>query len=768
MEGEHGGGEDPESEEDDPLADLLAASDAGAGAEARAAASTELRALLDLGGELKDLGRLIAWREDPAPPTRLGRYENLRLLGQGGISTVYLAYDPRLRRDVALKILSEQALSFGSDHAWLQAEGRGLARVRHASVVQVFEVDEADGRAYVAMERVDGPTLAVVLDAVAAAAQGRSIEDRPPPVVAAARRLKGVPARLELVLALARALDACHREGIVHRDVKPANVLIDPDGTPKLIDFGLAHLADGVSLGHTEVLVGTASYLAPEQVDRGRSGADARSDVFALGIVLYELLTLQSAFLRPTREQTLAAVSAARCTLPSRLNRAVSRDAEQVCLHCLERDPAHRYPTMAALTGDLEALLELRAISIGSGRLRQTSLWLARHRRGLLQTSVAGLGTFAVLAALWASGARAQRLELRADLDAVASRIGGSNGVQPQAEIAEALVALQTEARTLDEASLAAWCFGTLGDDVRAAALPWATTSTRLFDEDVERARNFKWIEERQGYLLSRIGPWFLVFSSERVLLGPDSPNQGLFRFGTATVEPGCVVYEVDGLGTGHPQPIRLDPAPDPLPPGEYRIVRLVDGTLQETEFEVTALGTHRHLAPEPFRYSGAMLRIDDPPSLPLLGSAPFSAQLWPLSITEHDVTWAEAAEVIDVPKSCLADDKRLQPADLTWEKASECARRFGCRLPSPHELLTLQRQELIELEGSMYWTTERKESEGSVERFLYQPERAEKLTLDRRYASEDYLAPRLPDSRIQGGTRLRLVHSLECVDPQR
>jgi len=757
--------EDPAAEDDDPLAELLAEGDEGAGADVRSSAPSELRALIALGDELLDLGRLISWREDAVLPSALGRYENLRFLGQGGLSTVFLAYDPRLRRDVALKILADLALPPGSEQAWVQAEGRGLARVRHPSVVQVFEVEEADGRAYVAMEYVDGPTLQVVLEAVGAAARGQSIADRPPEVVAAARRLEGVPARLALVLALARALEACHREGIVHRDVKPANVLIAGDGTPKLIDFGLAHLGDGVSLGHTEMLVGTASYLAPEQVDRGRSGADAHSDVFSLGIVLYELLTLQSAFLRPTREQTLAAVSAARFPLPSRLNRAVSRDAEQVCLHCLEREPARRYPTMTALAGDLEALLELRAISIGSGRLRQTSLWLARHRRGLVHAGVAVLSTAAVLAGLWGRGARAERAELRRELRQVAARIDASEGANPQASIAEDLVALQTHARTLDEASVASWCFGRLGEEVRKAALPWAAASTRLFDLDVEQAQEQRRLEERQGYLLSRIGPWSQVFSAERILLGPDSPNQEFFRFGTATVEAGCVVYAVESLGNGYPQPIPLDPWQDLLPAGEYRIVRGEGDDFQETEYEVTPLGRHQHLTPVPFRYAGGVVRVVDPLTLPLNGDPRFVAQLWPLAIADHDLTWAEVAEVIDVPPSRLAGGGG-EPADLTWEQASECARRLGCRLPAPHELLVLEREGTVTLEGPGYWTTDHETESCETLRWLYRPTQARELGAE--YKPVNYLTELKQDSRIDGGAHLRVVHSLKSVGPER
>ena len=187
-----------------------------------------------------------------------------------------------------------------------------------------------------------GPSLYETLEAMRALAEGDEVADER--AVAAARALETVPARCRFVATLARALQYCHEKGVIHRDVKPGNVLIE-GATPKIIDFGLAHSeTQEDSFGViTQRLIATAPYAAPEQVEQDRTGASAASDQFSLGIVLYELLTLVNPFQKETQSATLNAVARAEPPAPRKLNQAIPFDVELICRHALERLPADRY-----------------------------------------------------------------------------------------------------------------------------------------------------------------------------------------------------------------------------------------------------------------------------------------------------------------------------------------------------------------------------------------------------------------------------------------
>lgn len=395
--------------------------DAHALAERLAGGDGRLAQIAAMIDDLEGAFDLLNEPADDPLPERIGRFRPLRLLGVGGFSRVYLAHDKRLRRLIALKVLSPDRVAAGGT-AWIDAEGRSLAQLRHPHVVQVFDLDEEDGQPFVAMEYVPGTDLRSVIEALRSEREQPDAEPNPE-VRPALRALATISARVRLAAQLARALAYCHGEGVIHRDVTPANVRLSPPAEPKWIDFGLAHVVDDArDSDRTRGFVGTPAYLAPEQVDRERTGADERSDVFSLGLVLYELLTLEHPFKRDSYSGTLAAISRGRARLLRHSCPDVPSDVERICMHALERRPEDRYPSAAALADDLEAFLEHRAISLRPPLVTYSlHLWLRRNRRRLALAAGVLAAALFVAAAAWLWRAGAERAELDASIAASAA-----------------------------------------------------------------------------------------------------------------------------------------------------------------------------------------------------------------------------------------------------------------------------------------------------------------------------------------------------------
>jgi tetratricopeptide (TPR) repeat protein len=263
---------------------------------------------------------------------RSAGYEVLGELGRGGMSVVYLARNVALNRLCALKMIQAGAHAGASALARFQAEAEAIARLRHPNIVQINHVGEADGLPFLELEYLPGGSL------------DTRLEGTPRPAVAAMR----------LVEVLAGALAEAHRRGIVHRDLKPANILLDADGQPKVADFGLAKILDAdAALTKTQAVLGSPSYMAPEQAEGHSRRVAATTDVYALGAILYELLTGRPPFRAATMLETLAQVQGVDPVAPSHLQPGVPRDLETVCLKCLEKAPARRYATAEALAEDL-------------------------------------------------------------------------------------------------------------------------------------------------------------------------------------------------------------------------------------------------------------------------------------------------------------------------------------------------------------------------------------------------------------------------------
>jgi WD40 repeat protein len=343
-----------------------------------------------------------------APLPAVPGYELLGELGRGGMGVVYRARQVRLNRPCALKMILAGDLAGPMAHARFLAEAEAAARLRHPNIVQVYHFGELAGRPFLEMEYLEGGSLADRLDGT----------PRPPREAA------------RMIEALARAVDAAHRQQVVHRDLKPANVLLTADGIPKITDFGLAKAAGGDSgLTGTGEVLGTPSYMAPEQAGGRAREAGPAADVYALGAVLYELLTGRPPFKAATVLETLEQVRGAEPVPPSRLQPKLPRDLETICLKCLQKEPSGRYDSAAALADDLGRFLEDRPIEARPvGAPQRLWRWCRRNPALALTTGLAsaGLVATAVIATAFAvqqSGTAKMERTLRQEVTNAYTRI---------------------------------------------------------------------------------------------------------------------------------------------------------------------------------------------------------------------------------------------------------------------------------------------------------------------------------------------------------
>jgi serine/threonine-protein kinase len=306
---------------------------------------------------------------------QLPGYEILSVLGHGGMGVVYQARQIALKRLVALKMILTGGHAGPDERDRFRAEAEAVARLQHPNIVQVYETGEHKGRPFFSLEYVAGGSLAL-----------RLAEKPLAPREAAA-----------LVQTLARAMHYAHEHGVVHRDLKPANVLLAADGTPKITDFGLAkRLDDDSTRTRTGVVMGTPSYMAPEQASGHSRGIGPTADVYALGAILYEALTGRPPFKAASVFDTLEQVRYREPVPPSRLQDKLPRDLETICLKCLSKEPDRRYATAQELADDLAAFLvgrPIKARPIGPGE--RMLKWARRHPAvtGLIAVSIAALVT---------------------------------------------------------------------------------------------------------------------------------------------------------------------------------------------------------------------------------------------------------------------------------------------------------------------------------------------------------------------------------------
>jgi tRNA A-37 threonylcarbamoyl transferase component Bud32/tetratricopeptide (TPR) repeat protein len=302
--------------------------------------------------------RRAAVAEPPQLPKQLAGYELGDEIGRGGMGVVIRARDPRLDRTVALKLVIAGAYSGKEARESFLAEARVTARLRHPHIVQIYEVGEENGVPFMALELIEGGTLA------------REVAGHP----LAPRRAA------ELIETLARAVGHAHSRGVIHRDLKPANVLLAADG-PKVADFGVAVVLDPDTTARTGLLAGTPSYMAPEQT-AGTKNVGPLADVYALGAILYECLTSRPPFKAATPLETLDLVRAQPPVPPADLQPGVPRDLNTICLKCLEKEPARRYASAEALADDIGRFLRGEPIIARPvGRVERLWRWVRRNPR---------------------------------------------------------------------------------------------------------------------------------------------------------------------------------------------------------------------------------------------------------------------------------------------------------------------------------------------------------------------------------------------------
>jgi WD40 repeat protein/tRNA A-37 threonylcarbamoyl transferase component Bud32 len=270
---------------------------------------------------------------DPQPEARdFGPFELLGVIARGGTAVVYRALDRRLDREVALKVLVAGEFSSPAFRERFRIEARAAALLDHPNIVPIHEVGEHDHRPYLSMKRIEGGDLA-------ASTSGSRLSPRE---------------TAERVEAIARAVHFAHQHGILHRDLKPSNILVDRSGTPFLTDFGLARILENTQgLTRTTDVLGTPGYMAPEQASGRTRELTTAADVWGLGAVLFHLLTGRPPFQGNTTLDTVRLVVEASVPRPRSISHAIPADLEVVCLKCLEKRPADRYPSAQALADDL-------------------------------------------------------------------------------------------------------------------------------------------------------------------------------------------------------------------------------------------------------------------------------------------------------------------------------------------------------------------------------------------------------------------------------
>src|SRR5437870_2127780 len=306
----------------------------------------------------------------------LGDYELLEEVGRGGQGVVFRARQKSLNRTVALKVINLGQWASQAHLRRFRLEAEAAARLEHPGIVPIHEVGERDGSCYFSMQFIEGGQLDEVVK----------------------REPMSIRQGAELIANVARTVHYAHEHGILHRDIKPGNILLDAKGEPHLTDFGLARLLETESsVTQTLDVLGTPSYMAPEQAVGNNAAVSSATDVYGLGAVLYQLLTGQPPFAGGTTYETIKLLLDTEPRQPRLLNPKIDRDLSTICLKCLEKDPKRRYASAFALAEDLERWLKHEPIlARHTGIVARGKKWVRRNpTSALLAASLVALAAAA-------------------------------------------------------------------------------------------------------------------------------------------------------------------------------------------------------------------------------------------------------------------------------------------------------------------------------------------------------------------------------------
>jgi hypothetical protein len=403
------------------------------------------------------------------------------------MGVVYRARHLALKRTVALKMILAGGQAGAAERARFKAEAEAVARLQHPGIVQVHEVGEHAGHPFCALEFVEGGSLA------------QKLAGKPLPPRDAVR----------LVEALARAVHLAHSRNIVHRDLKPANVLLAADGTPKVTDFGLArHLDDDSGMTQPGAVMGTPSYMAPEQALGQAHLAGPAADVYALGAILYECLTGRPPFRGETTLQTLEQVRTQEPVAPRLLEADCPRDLETVCLRCLRKEPERRYASAAELADELGRYQRGEPVLARPvGRLERTARWARRNPALAIAMATAVLflvggaatASWQAMRATWAE----QQMQVERDraqlalTSQVAERLEGE--VRQLAILGHLIEATLAQPEVRDDAQLKRWLKDLLGKEERIRSLALAFDKPRKLSLEQKDYCLFVWRDRPKG-----------------------------------------------------------------------------------------------------------------------------------------------------------------------------------------------------------------------------------------------------------------------------
>ncbi len=359
----------------------------------------------------------------------LGRFKIIRELGRGGMGIVCLVEDPHLNRQVALKILHGYRTASAKDIHRFRREIQAIAKLKHHSIIPVYEVGEDDGAPFFTMEYVEGQTLDQAMTSLD-------------------KKTGRVENSCLLMVKIAEALHHAHEQGIIHRDVKPSNILLDNNDRAFLFDFGLALIENEPALTHTGDFIGTPFYVSPEQV-KGKSGdIDHRTDIYSLGVTLYEVLTGERPFTGDSSQQIFRNILS-REPMPLRsMNDSVPRDLETICLTALEKDPARRYQNAQEFADDLTRFLDYRPVLARPvGRFTKASRFIRRHRLLVGSTAVVLVAIITGLVVSLLALGRANREWVRAEKEKSLADLARANVTAEKKNVEAALEELSLESR---------------------------------------------------------------------------------------------------------------------------------------------------------------------------------------------------------------------------------------------------------------------------------------------------------------------------------